>query len=705
VFAVPLAVNVGVNAGTGLLAPSRSVMVTVEVATPSAVTVLVPVMFEFAATGAPGSKRTVPSDLETGVRIESVFVSAVVEARVQVETPVTSVAEQAATVLFVPVAPKVGVRPSTGLLFASFNVTVTVEVATPSATTGPVPVMLEFAAIGVPAVKTTTPSAFVIGAVIERVLLSALVDTSVQVATPFASVIEHTDGVLLVPLALNVGVTLLTGLLKASCNVIVTSEVAIPSATTGLVPVMVDVATATAPATKVTEPSALMTGVSMVRIFVSALVEVNVQVAIPLELVTEQLPYEFALPSALKVGVWPATGLLAASRKVMVTVEVATPLATTELVPVMFELAAIGAPAVKVTVPSDLFTGEVIVRVLTSAVSDESVQFETPVAFVALQAPFVLLPPVSVAKKSGFTPETGLLNASSKVMVMNEVATPLAATGLVPVMVELAAATGPATKRTVPSDFVTGVTIARVLLSAFVEERVHVEAPLALPTEHAESELFVPLALNVGVNPGAGLPPASLKVTVTVLVATPSAIMLLVPLIDDVAATGGPGSNTTVPPTLTTGVAMDKVFVSATVERTVHVATPLAFVALQVAWVLPVPLVVKVGTMPATRLLKASARVIVTVERATLSAMTGPVPLMVEFAATAAPAVKTTLPPAFAMGVTIASPFVSAFVEASVQVALPLALVTPQDPKVLLVPELLKVGVSPATGLLKTSAT
>lgn len=191
-MAVPDAVNVGVSPATGLLAASRKVIVTVDVATPSATTVPVPVIFELAATGGPGSNTTVPSVFATGVRIESVFVSAVVEASVHVATPLTSVGEQAAIVLLVPVAPKVGVRPSTGLLLASFNVTVTVDVDTPSATTGPVPVMVELAATGVPAVKMTDPSLLAIGVTIARVLVSALVELRVQVASPDAFVAEQT---------------------------------------------------------------------------------------------------------------------------------------------------------------------------------------------------------------------------------------------------------------------------------------------------------------------------------------------------------------------------------------------------------------------------------------------------------------------------------------------------------------------------------
>ena len=73
----------------------------------------------------------------------------------------------------------------------SFNVTVTVDVATPSAITGVVPVMLEFAATGVPAVNTTVPPALTTGVAIERVLVSASAELSVQLETPEAFELEH----------------------------------------------------------------------------------------------------------------------------------------------------------------------------------------------------------------------------------------------------------------------------------------------------------------------------------------------------------------------------------------------------------------------------------------------------------------------------------------------------------------------------------
>ena len=90
---------------------------------------------------------------------------------------------------------------------------------------------------------------------------------------------------------------------------------------------------------------------------------------------------------AEKVGVCPETPLLFVSFRVMVTVELATPLATIGLVPVMVELAATAPPAVKTTVPSALTTGVAIERVFVSAASEVNVQVETPEAFVAEQDP------------------------------------------------------------------------------------------------------------------------------------------------------------------------------------------------------------------------------------------------------------------------------------------------------------------------------
>ena len=183
----------GTDPATALFEASLSVMVTVEVAIPSATTGVVPEMLEFPATAAPAVNITVPPALTTGVAIERVLVSALVEASEHVETPLASELEHVSIELVDPVsvAVKVGTEPETPLLFISLRVMVMVEEEVPSATTGPVPEIVEVAATGLPAVKTTVPSAFTTGVAIERVLVSALVEESVQVEIPEASVAEH----------------------------------------------------------------------------------------------------------------------------------------------------------------------------------------------------------------------------------------------------------------------------------------------------------------------------------------------------------------------------------------------------------------------------------------------------------------------------------------------------------------------------------
>src|SRR5205807_1512887 len=153
----------------------------------------------------------------------------------------------------------------------------------------------------------------------------------------------------------------------------------------------------------------------------------------------------------------------------MLTVEVATPFATTGLVPVIVELAATAEPAVKVTVPPLFTTGVAIESVLTSAFVDANVGIAPAYTPVAAHAPYTLVLPVSVAEKVGVTPELGSFPTRRSSDLTVEVATPFATTGLVPVIVELAATAEPAVKVTVPPLFTTGVAIESVLTSAFVD--------------------------------------------------------------------------------------------------------------------------------------------------------------------------------------------------------------------------------------------
>ncbi len=95
----------------------------------------------------------------------------------------------------------------------------------------------------------------------------------------------------------------------------------------------------------------------------------------------------------------------------------------------------------------------------------------------------MLVESVSVALKVGVAPLTGLLKASRKIIETFEAATPFAVIFDVPLMLELAATIGPAVKTTVPSAFVNGEVMERVLVSAFVDLRVQVEIPEAFVAE------------------------------------------------------------------------------------------------------------------------------------------------------------------------------------------------------------------------------
>ena len=188
-----VALNVGVIPDTPLLDISRNTIVTVEVATPFAMTVDVPVIVEFAATGAPTTALNVTGlpVFATGVTIESVFTPPSVDLIVQVAIPVKEVCEQAVKVLPVPVALNVGTTPRTGFMFASKRAIETVEASTPSAAWGVVPEMVEFAAVAAPAKKNAGPPDTVTGDVRRSVLISARVDLIVQTEAPEADEAVH----------------------------------------------------------------------------------------------------------------------------------------------------------------------------------------------------------------------------------------------------------------------------------------------------------------------------------------------------------------------------------------------------------------------------------------------------------------------------------------------------------------------------------
>ena len=191
------------------------VIVIVEVEVPSATTGPDPVIVELLG-DATALNVTVPLVSETGVTRESVFVSPCVDLRVQVETPEALLLEHAPYTLVLPVsvAEKVGTTPELALLFTSFRVIVTVDVAVPSALTGPEAVIVEVAADAPAELKTTVPPVRTTGVASESVLVSAWVDLSVQVEIPEVLELEQVPYAFVVPVlvAVNVGTVPGTGL-------------------------------------------------------------------------------------------------------------------------------------------------------------------------------------------------------------------------------------------------------------------------------------------------------------------------------------------------------------------------------------------------------------------------------------------------------------------------------------------------------------
>jgi hypothetical protein len=252
---------------TGLLFPSRRVIVIVDVATPSATTLVgLATTVEVVAETPPMTKVTAAVWVIVIVSVVSVAVSvlvpAVVERTVPVVCPLALVTAAGCTI--VSVAPreeaKVTVLPATGLLLVSRSVTVSVDVATPSAVTVVgLATTVEVVADTAPAVNVTaavwvTTMESVVSVAVS-VLGPAVVDRTVPVVCPAALVTAA--GCTIVSVAprddAKVTVLPLTGLLLASRKVIVIVDVVVPSATTDVgLATTVEVVAETAPAVHVT---------------------------------------------------------------------------------------------------------------------------------------------------------------------------------------------------------------------------------------------------------------------------------------------------------------------------------------------------------------------------------------------------------------------------------------------------------------------
>src|SRR5204863_87749 len=289
------------------------------------------------------------------------------------------------------------------------------------------------------------------------------------------------------------------------------------------------------------------------------------------------------------------------------------------------------------------------------------------------------LPP-PVAASTTVAPCTGLPPASRAVTVIVDVPLP-AVIGDVALTVDWLADTAPAFTTTVAVCVIaTALIVAEIVFdSASVDASVPVATPLAfVVVAGCVSVLPDPVAASTTVAPGMGLPFASRAVTVIVDVPLPAVIGDVALTVDWLADTV-PAFTTTVAVCViaTALIVAEIVFDSASVDASVPVATPLAFVVVAgCVSVLPDPVAASTTVAPGMGLPFASRAVTVIVD-VPLPAVIGDVALTVDWLADTVPAFTTTVAVCVIATALIVADTVldSAVVELSVPVATPLAFV------------------------------
>src|SRR5438552_4024532 len=477
---------------------------------------------------------------------DTVFDSATVELSVPVATPLEFVVAVGCVRVFpVPVAAKTTVAPWTRLPFASFAVTVMVEVPLPAvigdvATT--VDCVAETAAgltVTVAVCETSTPLI-----VADTVFDSATVELSVPVATPLAFVVAlGCVNVFPRPVAERTTVAPETGFPNASRAVTVIVDVPLP-AVIGVVAATLDWAPETVLACTTTVAVAEIWTPLIVAdtVLDSATGELRVPVATPSPVVGPLgCVSVFAVPVAANTTVAPGIGLPNPSVAVTVIVDVPVP-------------AAMGDVAVSADWPAETgpgFTTIVAVAVTPTppivadttfdpAVVDERVPVATPFASVVAVGCVSVFPAVGVAASVTVAPWIGLPPASFAVTVMVEVPLP-AAIGDVAATVDWPAETGPAFTTTVAVWVIaTALIVAETVFDpAAVELNVPVATPLASVVAVGWVSVLpvVGVTARVTVAPAIGLPKASLAVTVMVDAAPPAVIGEVATTVDWLADT------------------------------------------------------------------------------------------------------------------------------------------------------------------------
>jgi len=396
----------------------------------------------------------------------------VVDLTVNVTTPEEELGPDAALMVGVAgpdVCARVTVLFETGLLNPSFRVTVIVEVVEPSAgTESGEAATVDCAADTTPAAVKVTVAVWVICresvvSVAAKTSAPAVVDFTVNVTTPDEEL--GPDAALMVgdpgpDVCARVTVLFETGLLYTSFRVTVIVEVVEPSAGTEVgEAATVDCAAVTAPAVKVTVAVWVICTESVTSVAVKtsapAFVDVTVNVTTPEEELGPEAALIVAVPGpdvCAKVTVLPETGLLNASFRVTVIVEVVEPSAGTEIgEAATVDCAADTTPAAtKVTVAVWVICTESVesVAVKTSApvVVDLTVNVTTPEEELGPDAALMVgVPGPDVCARVTVLPETGLPYVSFSVTVIVEVVEPFAGTEVgEAATVDCAAATAPA---------------------------------------------------------------------------------------------------------------------------------------------------------------------------------------------------------------------------------------------------------------------
>src|SRR5213594_3567746 len=518
----------------------------------------------------------------------------------------------------------------------------------------------------------------------------AAVELKVPVTTPLASVVPSgcVSVFPAVGVAASVTVAPSIGFPPASRAVTVMVDWLDPlDAVIGEVAVTVDCAADTAPAFTTTVAVCVIATALIVAeiVFDSASVDASVPVATPLAFVgaagcVSVLPD----PVAASTTVAPGIGLPFASRAVTVIVELPLPAAIGD-VALTVDWLADTVPAFTTTVAVCVIATALIVAeiVFDSASVDASVPVATPLAFVVVAGCVSVLPD-PVAASTTVAPGMGLPFASRAVTVIVDVPLP-AVIGDVALTVDWLADTAPAFTTTVAVCVIaTALIVAEIVFdSASVDASVPVATPLAfVVVAGCVSVLPDPVAASTTVAPGMGLPFASRAVTVIVELPLPAAIGDVALTVDWLADTV-PAFTTTVAVCViaTALIVAEIVFDSASVDASVPVATPLAFVvAAGCVSVLPPPVADRITVAPATGLSSASRAVTVIVEAlAPLEAVIGDVAATLECPPETVLAVTTTVAVCVIATVLMVADTVldSATSELSVPVATPLAFVGP----------------------------